>query len=80
MNRRSFLGKLFIGGAAAAASVKAIPALIRNLPVEDIRSVPNLCMADIEPGGWVSYKFRYTTSMSPDSRFRIRHKEVQADY
>ena len=34
----------------------------------------------IEPGGWVSYKFRYTTSMSPDSRFRIRHKEVQADY
>jgi len=80
MNRRSFLGKLFIGGAAAAASVKAIPALIRNLPVEDIRSVPNLCMADIEPGGWVSYKFHYTVSAPPTNAFRMRYAEVPADY
>lgn len=80
MNRRNFLGTAIAGLLAAFLPAKVFDfgkpkkkfggiEHLDQLPDPAFRFKPDL-------NGWVSYKFKYTVTMRPDSQHRIRLMNV----
>jgi hypothetical protein len=69
MHRRKFLSMLGI----APAVVKLAP-LMKFIPETD-RKYYLRKRDEVGPGGWVSYRFKYTVSIAPNTTFRMRYIE-----
>lgn len=66
MQRRKFLSMLGMAGAVVALSLPALPR-----PETD-REYYRRKKEEAGPGGWVSYKYRYTVTLAPDTATRLR--------
>lgn len=77
MNRRAFFKRAATGAAVLAAapmilSEPFIPKPAYRTYVFGDQSVINEPVACEQPGGWVSYRFKYTAALAPNQNQRLR--------